>query len=76
MKKQADKDETRPGGSRQPGIALGGGGSRGLALTALLLFALNMRGPITALAPVIGSISSDLRLSAAVTGLKISRATC
>ena len=60
---------SRPGGSRQPGIALGGGGSRGLALTALLLFALNMRGPITALAPVIGSISSDLRLSAAVAGV-------
>lgn len=42
---------------------------RGLALAALLLFALNMRGPIAALAPVVGDISSDLHLTAAVAGV-------
>lgn len=42
---------------------------RGLALAALLLYTLNMRGPITALAPVIGDVSADLHLTAAAAGL-------
>ena len=43
--------------------------SRGLALSALLMFALNMRGPITTLAPVIGDVSTDLHLTPAVAGV-------
>ena len=42
---------------------------RGILLTALLLYALNLRGPITAMAPVIGDVSADLHLSAASAGL-------
>ena len=42
---------------------------RGLLLTALLLYALNLRGPIAAMAPVIGSVSADLHLTAASAGL-------
>ena len=42
---------------------------RGLLLSALLLYALNLRGPITAMAPVIGSVSTDLHLTAASAGL-------
>jgi CP family cyanate transporter-like MFS transporter len=42
---------------------------RGILLTALLLYALNLRGPITAMAPVIGNVSADLHLSAAAAGL-------
>jgi CP family cyanate transporter-like MFS transporter len=42
---------------------------RGLLLTALLLYALNLRGPITAMAPVIGVVSTDLHLTAASAGL-------
>ncbi len=40
-----------------------------MALAALLLYTLNMRGPITALAPVIGDVSGDLHLSAAAAGM-------
>lgn len=42
---------------------------RGLLLTALLLYALNLRGPITAMAPVVGEVSADLHLTAASAGL-------
>lgn len=42
---------------------------RGLVLSALLLYTVNMRGPVTALAPVIGDVSADLHLTAAAAGL-------
>ena len=42
---------------------------RGLLLTALLLYALNLRGPITAMAPVVSQVSADLHLTAASAGL-------
>lgn len=42
---------------------------RGLLLTALLLYALNLRGPITAMAPVVSDVSADLHLTAASAGL-------
>ena len=42
---------------------------RGLLLTALLLYALNLRGPITALAPVVSDVSADLHLTPASAGL-------
>jgi CP family cyanate transporter-like MFS transporter len=38
-------------------------------LVALVFFALNLRGPIVAIAPVIGQIRDDLALSAATAGL-------
>ncbi|SMG34549.1 MFS transporter [Agreia pratensis] len=38
-------------------------------LVAVVLFALNLRGPIVAIAPVIGQIRDDLGLSAATAGL-------
>ncbi|WP_309135056.1 MFS transporter [Cellulomonas sp.] len=41
----------------------------GAVLAALLLVALNMRGPITALAPVVDRISADLALTPAAAGL-------
>ncbi len=43
--------------------------ARGLLLTGLLLYALNLRGPITSLAPVVSAVSTDLHLSAASAGL-------
>lgn len=46
-----------------------GHAARGLALSAVLLYALNLRAPITALAPVIGEVSADLSLSPASAGL-------
>lgn len=42
---------------------------RGLALAALALYALNLRAPITALAPVVGDVSTDLGLTPAAAGL-------
>lgn len=41
----------------------------GAVLAALLLVALNMRGPITALAPVVDLVSADLALTPATAGL-------
>ena len=49
--------------------SLVGSGARGLALTAVLLYALNLRAPMTALAPVIGDVSADLALTPAAAGL-------
>ncbi|GAA3796584.1 MFS transporter [Cellulomonas soli] len=46
-----------------------GGAARGLALSAVLLYALNLRAPITALAPVVGDVSADLALTPAGAGL-------
>ncbi|WP_448631421.1 MFS transporter [Cellulomonas soli] len=46
-----------------------GDAARGLALSAVLLYALNLRAPITALAPVVGDVSADLALSPAGAGL-------
>jgi CP family cyanate transporter-like MFS transporter len=43
--------------------------TRGLLLAAVLLYALNLRAPITALAPVVGDVRSALGLSAAGVGL-------
>lgn len=43
--------------------------ARGLLLTGLLLYALNLRGPITSLAPVVSAVSTDLHLTAASAGL-------
>jgi CP family cyanate transporter-like MFS transporter len=43
--------------------------ARGLLLAAVLLYALNLRAPITALAPVVDDVSRDLGLSAAGVGL-------
>ena len=42
---------------------------RGAALAAVLLYALNLRGPITALAPVVENVRADLGLSATTVGL-------
>jgi CP family cyanate transporter-like MFS transporter len=42
---------------------------RGLALTALVLYALNLRAPIAQLAPVVGDVSADLALTPATAGL-------
>jgi len=42
---------------------------RGAALAAVLLYALNLRGPITALAPVVENVRADLALSATTVGL-------
>lgn len=42
---------------------------RGALLVALLLVALNLRGPITALAPVVEQVSADLALTPASAGL-------
>lgn len=44
-------------------------GARGLLLAAVLLYALNLRAPITALAPVVDDVQADLGLSAAGVGL-------
>ncbi|AEE47172.1 CynX/NimT family MFS transporter [Cellulomonas fimi] len=44
-------------------------GARGLLLAAVLLYALNLRAPITALAPVVDDVQADLALSAAGVGL-------
>ena len=43
--------------------------ARGLLLAAVLLYALNLRAPITALAPVVDDVRADLGLSAAGVGL-------
>jgi CP family cyanate transporter-like MFS transporter len=43
--------------------------ARGLLLAAVLLYALNLRAPITALAPVVDDVRADLGLSAATVGL-------
>lgn len=43
--------------------------TRGLLLAAVLLYALNLRAPITALAPVVDDVRSALGLSAAGVGL-------
>lgn len=43
--------------------------ARGLLLAAVLLYALNLRAPITALAPVVDEVRADLGLSAAGVGL-------
>lgn len=48
---------------------LAGPAARGLLLAAVLLYALNLRAPITAVAPVIGQVQSDLDLTAAGAGL-------
>jgi len=42
---------------------------RGAALAAVLLYALNLRGPITALAPVVEDVRADLALTATTVGL-------
>ncbi|HEY0117497.1 MAG TPA: MFS transporter [Cellulomonas sp.] len=42
---------------------------RGLLLSALLLYALNLRGPITSLAPIVSDVSADLHLTPASAGL-------
>jgi len=47
-------------------VARAGGGA---LLAALLLVALNLRGPITALAPVVDDVRADLALSPAAAGL-------
>lgn len=44
-------------------------GARGLLLAAVLLYALNLRAPITALAPVVDDVQADLGLTAAGVGL-------
>ncbi|MBO9553251.1 MFS transporter [Cellulomonas sp.] len=46
-----------------------GPAARGLLLSAVLLYALNLRAPITALAPVVEPLRDDLGLSAAGAGL-------
>ncbi|MGY4643612.1 MFS transporter [Cellulomonas sp. URHB0016] len=46
-----------------------GPAARGLLLSAVLLYALNLRAPITALAPVVEPLRADLGLSAAGAGL-------
>ncbi|NUU16883.1 MFS transporter [Cellulomonas humilata] len=43
--------------------------ARGLLLAAVLLYALNLRAPITALAPVVDDVRRDLGLSAAGVGV-------
>ncbi|MEZ0447878.1 MFS transporter [Cellulomonas sp. ICMP 17802] len=43
--------------------------ARGLLLAAVLLYALNLRAPITALAPVVDDVRADLGLSAAGVGV-------
>jgi CP family cyanate transporter-like MFS transporter len=44
-------------------------GTSGLLLAAVLLYALNLRSPITALAPVVRDVERDLGLSSAQAGL-------
>lgn len=46
-----------------------GPAARGLLLSAVLLYALNLRAPITALAPVVEPLRDDLGLSAAGAGV-------
>jgi CP family cyanate transporter-like MFS transporter len=46
-----------------------GPAARGLLLSAVLLYALNLRAPITALAPVVEPLRAELGLSAATAGL-------
>ena len=43
--------------------------ARGLLIAAILLYALNLRAPITALAPVVDDVRADLGLTAASVGL-------
>ncbi|PJI94079.1 CynX/NimT family MFS transporter [Luteimicrobium subarcticum] len=49
--------------------AAAAGGAGGLLLVAILLYALNLRSPITALAPVVRDVESALGLTAAQVGL-------
>ena len=50
-------------------MTAGRSAARGLLLAAVLLYALNLRAPITALAPVVDDVRADLGLSAAGVGL-------
>ncbi|WP_407316524.1 MFS transporter [Isoptericola halotolerans] len=59
---QGDDDGARPG----PALAAGAGG---LALAALLLVAVNLRAPLTALAPVADEVAAGLGLTSAGVGL-------
>jgi len=69
----ADRSASGPGGSgsdggTRPGAALAAGAG-GLVLAALLLVSVNLRAPLTALAPVVDDVATGLGMTSAGVGL-------